>query len=222
MNNNPSVIFDLDGTLIDSAPGILNALETVIRINGIMALQALDYSIIGPPLKETLYNLTGITDAVLIDKLVADFKEDYDSSGYNKTKVFPGVSKMLNELKKREIDMYIATNKRLLPTTKILEFLRWGRYFKAIYAVDSKSKPFETKGLMLKDIIFENNLNTSSLIYVGDRAEDGIAADFCRINFIKAAWGYDADSNKIISSQSYTVKSPGELTEIVLNTNNHI
>ena len=67
-----NLIFDFDGTLVDSGPGILHALGLVLQARGLQPQIPLTSDIIGPPLPVTLRKLAGDVTPELLDTLVAD------------------------------------------------------------------------------------------------------------------------------------------------------
>ena len=93
-----TVIFDLDGTLIDSSPGILESFEGAFSALNIELQRPLNSSIIGPPLFESLKLLSGLSDTSVLDKLAEHFKLYYDSEGYKKTIIYPGINTMLSDI----------------------------------------------------------------------------------------------------------------------------
>jgi phosphoglycolate phosphatase len=185
-----NIIFDLDGTLIDSAPSILNCFKRVLESNNIEPLLPLNSNLIGPPLVQTLSRLTGIQESTSLGKIAEDFKKQYDFGGYKSTVPFSGVNELLRECISSGYSLHIATNKRLMPTGLILEYLGWKQYFKSIYALDLISPPFSNKACMLSALLVAEKIQHHSAIYVGDRAEDNASAIENRLKFIGASWGY--------------------------------
>jgi phosphoglycolate phosphatase len=184
------IIFDLDGTLIDSAPSILECFKLVLESRKIEPICPLSPDLIGPPLSETLSRITGINEPNVLSKLAEDFKAHYDLGGYKKTVSFFGVSELLRQYSSSGFCLHIATNKRLMPTTLILSHLGWMQYFKSIYALDSASPSFVNKTAMLSALIAAEKINPISAIYIGDRAEDHESAVKNGLNFLGASWGY--------------------------------
>ena len=75
----PHLVFDLDGTLIDSAPAILASFREAFAGTSVTPVRSIDESVIGPPLTETLQLLSGSDDSALIGRLADAFKASYDS-----------------------------------------------------------------------------------------------------------------------------------------------
>ena len=185
-----SIIFDFDGTLIDSAPSILHCLELAFHKTGIPIVGTFNRSIIGPPLLITLEKLSGETDIKILNNLANSFKFYYDNTGYMKTTIYNGVPKLLSELNEKGCLLYLATNKRSVVTNKILNYLGWQHYFIETYSLDSFNPPLVCKKDLLNRVILEQRLNLYETIYVGDRLEDQEAALENKIDFKLANWGY--------------------------------
>ncbi|MER2555556.1 MAG: HAD hydrolase-like protein [Thauera sp.] len=184
------VLFDLDGTLIDSAPAILASYRDAFAASGRKPVIAIDDSIVGPPLLETLRMLAGTAEASVIDALAAAFKASYDSTGYRQTTAYAGVDAMLRRLADAGCTLSIATNKRLLPTRLILEHLGWSGHFAAVYALDLFEPRLPHKAAMIARLLQDRGIAHDQAVYVGDRSEDGESADANRLPFIAATWGY--------------------------------
>lgn len=184
------IIFDLDGTLIDSAPSILESFVYAFSALGITPSKAITPDVVGPPLMPTLASLAGNDDADLLQNLAVKFKEHYDSEGYKKATVYAGMQALLDRLNQADVTLYIATNKRDFPTQKIMQYLDWAPYFKGIFALDSYTPPLASKPLMVAQIMSDYQINPAQAIYIGDRYEDGLAADHNQIPFAMATWGY--------------------------------
>jgi len=184
------VIFDLDGTLIDSAPSILECFRLTLDSNKIKPLLSLDASLIGPPLTQTLMALTGIDNEAALGKLAEEFKGHYDLGGYRSTKAFDGISQLLGGCRNAGFRLHIATNKRLAPTLLILDLFSWQSYFTSVYAIDSRMPRYVSKSEMISDLLNTEKVDIYSAIYVGDRMEDLISARENNLDFIGALWGF--------------------------------
>lgn len=184
------VIFDLDGTLIDSAPSILETFAEILDRHNLKPAVPINRSLIGPPLTATLRTLSGITDDALIQTLEDDFKETYDHHGLYTTKPYPGIDDLLQALHSAGKKLYIATNKRQRPTLRLIEHLGWTTLFEAIICTDSKTPKFPNKDAMLEALMKEQAINKNHSIYIGDTPADGHASDSNGIKFVAAIWGY--------------------------------
>ncbi len=202
------IIFDLDGTLIDSASSVLATFEATLLAHGIESKVDLGSSLIGPPLYETLMKLTGAEDPKLLDALADTFKSLYDTSGYKQSRVYPGVPELLSKINQRNIPTYIATNKRLIPTRLILKHFGWSQQFKTTYTLDGLEKPHANKSEMLSHIMRKIGCDPIHTAYIGDKFEDGIAADENNIFFFYACWGYGSWKKEEIRAHWHIVPEP--------------
>jgi len=184
------IIFDLDGTLIDSSPSILAGFAYALEQMGVKPARPLTSEVIGPPLMQTLTNLSGSTDIALLKALAEHFKSHYDTEGYKKTVVFQGMDEMLQALAKAGKQLYIATNKRLNPTLKIMQHLGWSQLFAGIYALDYYQPAVASKQEMIGRILEDHGLVLADSLYVGDRFEDGMSAEGNGLEFAMVTWGY--------------------------------
>lgn len=195
-----AIVFDLDGTLIDSSASILAGFSAALTGEGITSAVPLTPEIIGPPLKATLSILANSLDETLLDRLADRFKTFYDTTGYRDTAVFPGIPDMLCGIVASGIPMHIATNKRLLPTQRILEHLGWHDLFGRVATLDTWSPPANDKSEMIHRLLAELALVPSACLYVGDRREDAVAASANGMRFAFAAWGYGTPAGDAIGS----------------------
>lgn len=214
-------IFDLDGTLVDSAPSILLCLAEALASQGIAPVAPLTPLLIGPPLHETLRNISGCSDEKTIAAMVATFVEHYDLSGYRQTQVFADVEAMLRDLKAAGLRLHIATNKRLRPTQLILSHLGWNELFYGVYALDLRKPSFPNKSEMLDALLQAECIAPTEAIYIGDRSDDWKAARANALQFIAAAWGY-RDENLLASSGGLiAAKNPADILRVVQGIENH-
>lgn len=189
-NNIKNILFDLDGTIIDSYKGIQlsynYAFQQVYNCLCDHNIQPL----IGPPIKEILVKLSGETDIEKINIFVKKFQRKYDSEFYKSCYAYHGIPELLTFLSEKRINLYIATNKRLVPTELILNHLNLNHYFNKIYAIDSNQSIYESKVDMVADLIKDENLKISETILVGDTLHDMNAAKNNNIGFIYADYGF--------------------------------
>ena len=185
-----TLIFDLDGTLIDSAPSILACMESVVADAGYRPVVPLEVSLIGPPLLVTLSKITGLADQAELRPLTEQFKLRYDCEGLRATRSYPEIPALLEHLQALGFDLHLATNKRLRPTRTILGLMGWGDVFRTVYAQDSVEPGFPDKRTMLEHQLREQGIDPLAAAYIGDTREDGLAASANSLHFFAADWGY--------------------------------
>ena len=186
-----TIIFDFDGTLIDSAVGILATFSAVLNAAGIKPAAPLDARLIGPPLQPTMSKLAGPVEPELLDALVEDFKVRYADIGVARTPAYPAAESTLRQLTGSGKTLYLATNKRAQPTLALLNKFGWGSYFRRVYCIDSHQPAFSDKTAMLRQLLRENQLSPEQALYVGDTRGDYLSANACGIRFVAAQWGYE-------------------------------
>ena len=208
------ILFDLDGTLIDSAPSILSGFARVLDKHGIKPRCELSQALIGPPLLEALRRISGIDDPQTLQGLAHDFKCYYDEVGYRETLEYPGCADLLNDLAADGAHLYIATNKRITPTRKIIEFLGWTDLFKGLYSQDAFDPVLNSKSRVIARILELYGFAKETAVYVGDREEDREAATSCGLRFLGALWGY-GNWNETLRNKT-VIQYPSEIKMFVM------
>lgn len=205
------IIFDLDGTLIDSSAGILAGFRGAFDAVGMEVKHPITEHIIGPPLMETLALLAGTDDVTVLHPLADAFMVYYDTEGYRSTTLFPGVESLLARLAALQIPLFIATNKRAIPTRRIVDHLGLAQYFAAVYALDSFSPKLANKSQLLARIALAHHLPAAATLYVGDRREDEKAASNNGMPFAMALWGYHVEAAENMPAHWQLLTSPEAL-----------
>lgn len=206
-----AVIFDLDGTLVDSAPSILGSFAAALGEAGISPVVPLEHSLIGPPLAKTLAHLAGNDDPYLLQRLTAGFKAHYDAQGVLSTCAYPGVLSLLDSLQLQVTALHICTNKRLGPTRTIMRHLAWSSVFRSIYTLDMKNPPLADKPAALALQLAEQGLSPATTAYIGDRRDDAHAAEANGLPFFYASWGYGTEDRSGVPDSWYWLDVPSDL-----------
>lgn len=208
-----ALIFDFDGTLIDSQKNIYECFQNTTNL---LAPNRLDYSkniLIGPPLRETAIKILGKNNEDKVDQFVKLFIKMHDEDILLKTKPYPNVFEILTKLSNRNIAMAIATNKRKIPTIKLIKHFGWEHFFEVVECHDSSSE-LRSKEKIVRNII-QNNNKFKNCYFVGDTLNDGFSANINELKFVKACYGYgkNQDWSKIIITKS--IYSFSELEKII-------
>jgi phosphoglycolate phosphatase len=183
-----SAIFDLDGTLTDSKPGILGCLTKTLEAHGIAWTGPLDW-FIGPPTDYSMRRLMPGADESSRSALVHDYRLCYDATGWAENSVYPGVHALLQTLQASRWQLYLCTSKRDDFTARILEKFDLSRYFRAVYA-DTAGSLHHSKTALLRRLLEEQSLDSATTIMVGDRTFDIEAARENGVTSIAVTYGY--------------------------------
>jgi phosphoglycolate phosphatase len=209
-----SVFFDLDGTLVDSAPGIVAALVSAAAASGV-SLQPCDVrGHIGPPVDRMLAEIAPFASAETRDAIRAEYRRCYDTWGYQDAHLYEGTSSCLQALTERSIRLHIVTNKPEQPTNSLLEKLGIVSFFKDVKSAAglSTSNP---KGRLIADFLALGNLLPA--VVVGDSLDDLLAAQDNNVGFILASWGYRAGEVVAADPSVLRARSFRHLTPMLLS-----
>jgi phosphoglycolate phosphatase len=194
-----NLIFDLDGTLIDSAEEIIACLDEAYQKILPDNMIHCDKSLIGPPLKEMIHKLTPNISDQETSSIITEFRNKYDNSCYDRTKPYEGVQMLLNDLRTMGFNLYLVTNKPANPTFKILAKYDLN-YFIKILCSDSLPTGNNSKTELIKNLIQTEQLKPSNTLMIGDTEADYNAAQQNNLNSIITTQGY-GDIQKINSCQ---------------------
>jgi phosphoglycolate phosphatase len=187
-NHPPALIFDLDGTLTDSKPGILGCLKKVIEARGLGDLGPLD-RFIGPPVEGWVVDLLPNGSKEDHSAMAREYRECYDREGWCNNSVFPGVREMLGELHQQGFPLYVCTSKQQHFAVRILDAFELSRLFTAIYG-DKAEYSSHSKVDLLANLLREHSLQPKSTWMIGDRSFDIDAARANHLRCLAAGWGY--------------------------------
>ena len=187
-----AVVFDLDGTLCDTAADILGAwVGTARKLKLASPEESRKRYRVGPPLTELLEELVPGCSEEFKKEAVATFAGIYDRSGFPETRLYPGIVELLDTLKAAGKKLFVATNKRKVPTLLILEKLDLAKYFRKIYTLDSTDGA-KNKNEMVARLLAEQCLAPGTSAMVGDTAGDIRAAKVNAMTGVGVSWGYGA------------------------------
>ena len=210
------IIFDLDGTLADTAADILNCLRQAYSQAGLKPSKKLNKYFIGPPIGEIIKKLNPRVTGEQLKILTANYRRCYYTSAYPKTKLNSDAKLVLKRLKSLGLDCFLATNKPIIPTLRILKKFGLTSYFLFIAAPDPAVKPSKTKPELVAGIIKKFHLAPAQALMVGDGASDIRAA---RQNRLKAAVlinGYGKKADLLALKPEYYLPRLKNLLKLIL------
>jgi phosphoglycolate phosphatase len=182
-----TVLLDLDGTLVDSASGILGSLREAFDELGLAWSDAdLDGQLVGPPLYETLPAIVG-DDATAA--VVPVYRRIYAERGFLSSTPYPGVDALLQSLADGNRRVALATSKSEFAARRILDNHGWTPLFAAIVG-DTPDAGRPTKTHVIAEAMQQLSAAPGDAVMVGDRSHDVVGARANGLACIGAGWGY--------------------------------
>lgn len=187
-----TVLLDLDGTLVDSAPGIVSTIAYSLTQLGRPVPPMADLlRWVGPPLPESYVQRAGLSEEETV-RAIAIYRERYLDVGAYDSKVFDGMGVFLRSLREAGAVIALATSKPTTPATIMLEHFTLSPFFDVIAcAADDESRG--RKDQVIEDALAAltaKGLPTDDIIMVGDRIHDVEGAAHHGIDTIMVKWGY--------------------------------
>lgn len=187
------IVFDLDGTLIDSAPDIHACVNTVLKLNGVEALSLERVrSFVGGGVEVLWTKIVAATgiDPIHRRDLMASFMSRYHDAT-RLTRLFPGVTEALGVLADRGHPLGLCTNKPLAPTRAVLDHFGISQIFQAVIAGDTQpEKKPDPAPLRAALVALGADPTTPKALYVGDSEFDASCAAAVPVPFLIYSRGY--------------------------------
>lgn len=179
------IIWDLDGTLINSEPEIIEHLTIAVKNAGIVDEQKIAEFRIGPTLDKVINTAYKEVTPEQMSLAVQSYRSSYDNCGFIKTFPFSGIEEILS----LKVSHHIITNKPSFATSQVIERLNWNNKFVSIRSPYQEDGNVVSKSRLFKDLINEFQIDTQQVIGIGDMATDAIAAKDNGIFAIGVTWG---------------------------------
>ena len=217
MSGSRAVLLDLDGTLIDSRPGIAASCLATLRALGHAPDEAFDITpFIGPPLEEVLRVLLRTYDDDRLDEAVSAYRQHYGDSGFRGSELYPGIGEALEDMRQAGLRIYMATSKREIFARRIAEHLNLAGYFDGIYG-SVQGGALDHKPELLAHILSERNLMASDALMVGDRRHDIVGAHAVKMRGLGVLWGYGSRDELETAGADHLVERTADLAHTVLS-----
>lgn len=209
-----AILFDVDGTLIDSAPGIINTLQEVFDAMGVDTTNVNLRRYLGPPLRKSFGE--HFTDPAKIEEATERYRTSYAVKGSHESAAYPGAVEMLQRLKQAGIVLCTATSKPTEVVTPILEEKGLAPLFDFIGGA-SMDESRDTKTDVVKHVLSQPVMQGRHVLMVGDRNDDMRGAKDCGLDAAGALYGYGSREELDPFHPVFYVQSCAELADRVLN-----
>ena len=211
-----AILFDLDGTITDSAPAITSSLARTFALLGRPVPPASELlAYVGPPLLAAFREYAGMTDEEALEAL-AVYRAEYHGEAMLDTAVYPGVAGLIERIHEAGIPMALATSKPEHAAVTILEHFDLAQYFTVMVGA-SDTETRSSKADIVEEALARLGAigtNLAAPVMVGDRSYDAEGAAAHGIPTILVEWGYGSPAEA--AAATATVYSVDQLAKLLL------
>jgi phosphoglycolate phosphatase len=209
------VLFDLDGTLINSEPGIFGSLRHAFaQIGAELPQESVLRGWIGPPFHQSFPTVLG-DDPARIELAIGHYREHYLAEGWSGHAVYPGIAEVIAALVAAGCALGVVTTKHLPQARKIVAHLPFGNAFTRIYGPDAMTA-HSAKAEMIAQALADFAIAPSDAAMVGDRHFDIEGARANGARAIGVAWGFGDTAELTAAGADAIAHSPTELRALLI------
>lgn len=216
----PCLIFDLDGTLVDSLPGIAASLNRCLELHGLPAhSHAAVRGFVGNGLHMLVRRAAPAgSDAALIDSLVALFKKDYDQSWKSGTQAYPGITNLLNDLQRAGYPMAVLSNKTHDFTIAMVAGVFPNIHFGKVLGQreGTPQKPHPAGAFLIAETL---GFKPEHCVFIGDSTVDLETARNAEMPAVAVLWGYHDRAKLLAAGADQLIEHPSELEAVLTAMN---
>lgn len=209
-----SVIFDLDGTLLDTSQGIYSTVEyTLNLLEKEMLVGDAKKQLIGPPMYESFNRVCGLTKDES-EKAVDIYRKRYEEVGQFRTVIYPGIIDLLDYLKSLDIRLGVASLKLDEFAKSTIQHFFDEKYFDIVLGSNNMVLRNLKSQLTLDCIKYLNSTPDKSVL-IGDSFYDGRGAKEAKVDFIAAIYGFgfNSDESALEWNPVFSGNSPFKILE---------
>ncbi len=210
------VIFDFDGTVVDTGEGILKSLQYSFEQMGHEVPELSDLKkFIGPPIYYSYTHYYGISEEEVGD-YIKKYRERYWVEGIYECELYEGFLQMILALKEKGIKIGIASSKPERLIYAVADFLKITDLFDAIVGVKIDDSNHSTKtGLVLESMKILGATEKEKVLMVGDRLYDIDGASGAGVDSCGVLWGYGSEEEFKEHNATYIVVKPDEILDLL-------
>ncbi len=213
----PYLFFDLDGTISDSADGILNSVIYALTKMGLDTPPRDQLChFIGPPLIRSFCESYGLSRERGLDA-VAFYREYYNVKGIYECEMYDGIAEVLRELRQEGFGLVLATCKPLVMARRVLEYFRLSDCFDLMSGPDLDGTRNEKHEVIAYAMEQLEITDPCRCVMIGDRRDDAQGARSCGMDCVGVLWGFGSEQELKEAGAIKTVKFPRELPEVLRN-----
>jgi phosphoglycolate phosphatase len=208
-----TILLDLDGTLVDSAPGIIRCLRETLMDLGHPGPSDDDLlGVVGPPLRTAVRHLLG--EDADVEDAIRRYRERYAAGGMFDAKVFPGMSTFLGAARTGGFRIFVCTAKLTTFANRILEHFGLADALDGVFGAEADGR-FDDKADLVAHMQTALGFEARDTCMIGDRREDVLASGSRGVRSIGALWGYGGEAELRLAGASVLCRRPTDLLAAV-------
>lgn len=213
------ILFDLDGTLTDSAEGIINSVLYALDKYGIKEddREKLE-DFVGPPLTDSFLKYYPVSEREVTEVLIPYYREYFSTRGWQENRVYEKIPEMLGALKAAGKHLIVATSKPEVFARRIMEHFGLARYFDVIGG-STLDGSISRKGEVIDYVKRQIGEHGENMVMVGDREHDVIGARENGLPCIGVLYGYGSREELEDAGAHAVCESVRELLQVLLGGN---
>lgn len=212
-----TALFDLDGTITDSCPGILTSIRYALKKQGLdEPPEEVLRSFIGPPLKQQFQTVFNLSDEEG-DSMVAAYREYYGEKGIFENSVYCGVAEALKSLRDAGVKVLMATSKPEKYARRIADYFGFDKYFDFIGGAcmdGSRTVKHEVIQYVL-DMCGISGEEKEHAVMIGDRRHDIEGAKLCGLHSIGVLYGYGSREELEKAGAQEIAQTPADVVRLI-------
>lgn len=206
------ILFDLDGTIVDSQEGITKSVQYALGTEGVEEPDRTELlGFIGPPLLDSFKRYYGFTGEKA-DRLVVAYRQRYEKIGWREAELYPGIKELLQKLRKDGYQLGIASSKPEVFCKKMLEHFGVSEELTYITGADLEGKR-GTKAEVLQKALERFKVAKEEVILVGDTRFDALGAKEVGVSCIGVTYGFGTREELEMAGAVQVVDTVKELEE---------
>ncbi len=207
-----NLLFDLDGTLTDSRPGILACVEFAMKELTQPIEEDLSFCL-GPPLHQSFARLLKTDDPERVAHAVALYRKRFVDVGMFENSVYHGIPEMLATLQSSGHRLFVATSKVEKYAVQILTHFRLDHFFDRIYGSEMDGR-LANKGELIRHLLAKEDLVPAKSWMVGDREHDIHGAKQNGLTSLGVLWGYGSATEFEAAGADHFLATPKCITHL--------
>ena len=207
------LLFDLDGTLTDSGPGIVNCVNhALVELGHAAVAEAEIRGMIGAPLSRIFPRLFGSEDTSLVDRAIAAYRARFDEVGIFENELYPGIADALQALGDGGHTLQVVTAKPAVTARRVVEHFRIQHHFAALHGPELDQRTCDKADLVAAALRYAGGLD-ETVVMIGDRRDDVLAARAHGVTAVGAGWGYGSPDELAAAGAVFVARDVSALME---------